>query len=101
MKKVHAPTSEEIEEIHGYACWWKLCKHLRPNDEGRFELQYAYNTLEKWLAHIEDDHLYPIAMKYQEAVSAEIKKLLKHNIIRKSTSNFINPTCVLLKRTAT
>ena len=40
---------------------------------------------------------YPIPMKYQEKVEVEIQKMLDNGIIRRSTSNFINPMMVAIK----
>lgn len=41
---------------------------------------------------------YPISLNYREKVRDEIKKLLEWNIIRKSTSQYVSPICVSIKK---
>ena len=41
---------------------------------------------------------YPIPIKYQDKVDAEIQKMIENNIIQRSMSNFINPIVIVPKK---
>ncbi|ETI20934.1 hypothetical protein G647_07277 [Cladophialophora carrionii CBS 160.54] len=63
VSKVHHPTSELLKEQNGYICWWKKCKLLVEDEDGKLGPSQIFHTRGDWLGHIEEAHLREVAQK--------------------------------------
>ncbi|OCT44603.1 hypothetical protein CLCR_05354 [Cladophialophora carrionii] len=63
VSKVHHPTSELLKEQNGYICWWKKCKLLVEDEDGKLGPSQIFHTRGDWLRHIEEAHLREVAQK--------------------------------------
>ncbi|RVX66826.1 hypothetical protein B0A52_09556 [Exophiala mesophila] len=71
--KVHQDqedTQREEDEETEYLCWWKKCKHLTQFDDGMVAPSKTFASTALWLKHIEDDHIYPLTLKYGDGPSS-------------------------------
>ncbi|KIV93817.1 hypothetical protein, variant [Exophiala mesophila] len=71
--KVHQDqedTRREEDEETEYLCWWKKCKHLTQFDDGMVAPSKTFVSPALWLKHIEDDHIYPLTLKYGDGPSS-------------------------------
>ncbi|KAJ9613297.1 hypothetical protein H2200_003239 [Cladophialophora chaetospira] len=82
VSKVHRPTSEQLQEQSGYVCWWKKCKLLVEDEEGKLGPSKIFDLKHDWLAHIEEDHLKEIAQKFGDGPS--LKHIGKQEVKRAS-----------------
>lgn len=70
IAKVHQPSSNQgIDE--GYICWWKNCQYLKEDKDGAIVPAKAFDDHEEWLEHIEEDHLYPVALRHGDGPSTK------------------------------
>lgn len=60
---------EEGEETE-YLCWWKKCRHLTQFEDGMVAPSKTFASPALWLKHIEDDHIYPLTLKYGDGPSS-------------------------------
>jgi hypothetical protein len=69
VSRVHQPTEAELAD-HGYGCWWKKCQY-QTNTGEEILLNHQFENASAWMAHIEHDHLHPIAMKLGDGPSTQ------------------------------
>ena len=69
VAKVHCPTNEQVKDQTGYVCWWKRCRLLVEDKDGKFGPSQIFDTKEDWLAHIEEAHLREVAQKLGDGPS--------------------------------
>lgn len=68
VEKIHSPSKDDLDS-EGYTCWWKKCPHLKQSDTGEWIATHAFKRREEWLAHIEREHITPIALKHGDGPS--------------------------------
>ncbi|KAK4940824.1 hypothetical protein LTR10_019096 [Elasticomyces elasticus] len=70
VTKVHRPSEDERKD-YGYICWWRKCKYLKEDKDGLIHPEKTFDDASEWLEHIEEDHLYPVAMKLGDGPSTK------------------------------
>lgn len=70
ISKVHRPSEEDLN-ISGYICWWRNCQFLEVDDAGSIYPAKTFQASEEWTDHIEEDHLYPVALKHGDGPSTK------------------------------
>ncbi|KAK5319174.1 hypothetical protein LTR93_007869 [Exophiala xenobiotica] len=68
--KVHQPTQEDVDQF-GYICWWKRCQYLEDDGKGGIGPSKTFDNMTAWLGHVEEDHLYQLAMKLGDGPSTK------------------------------
>ncbi|KAK5455998.1 hypothetical protein LTS15_005317 [Exophiala xenobiotica] len=68
--KVHQPTQEDVDQF-GYICWWKRCQYLEDDGKGGIGPSKTFDNTTAWLDHVEEDHLYQLAMKLGDGPSTK------------------------------
>lgn len=80
----------------------ELKRVLRQNREIFSEKPRVTNVYEHQIITTHEDKFvrrtYPVPIKYQNQVDSEINNMLKHNIIERSNSNFLNPMVIVKKK---
>lgn len=70
VAKLHQPTQEDVDQF-GYICWWKRCQYLEDDGKGGISPSKTFDNTAAWLDHIEEDHLYQVAMKLGDGPSTK------------------------------
>ncbi|KIW44037.1 uncharacterized protein PV06_05079 [Exophiala oligosperma] len=84
VSKVHCPSAAELLE-NGYVCWWRRCQFLVEDASGLVTASKSFGNEKAWIKHIEEDHLYDVAMKHGDGPST------KHIGKQKSSSFDVSP----------
>ncbi|KAI1624061.1 hypothetical protein EDD37DRAFT_397031 [Exophiala viscosa] len=70
ITKVHRPSEGERKD-YGYICWWRKCRYLKEDKDGLIHPEKTFDDDSEWLEHIEEDHLYSVAMKLGDGPSTK------------------------------
>ncbi|KIW63890.1 hypothetical protein, variant [Phialophora macrospora] len=69
VSKVHHPTSEELKNQNGYVCWWRKCKLLVEDEDGKLGPSQIFDRRGDWLEHVKESHLKEVAQKLGDGPS--------------------------------
>lgn len=111
IAKVHRPSEDEVKE-YGYICWWKRCQHLKEDQDGLIHPEKTFEDASGWLEHVEENHLYPVAMKLgdgpstkhigkQKSLSFDVSRFVFNHPAREKarTCSYLDPQTILEDRT--
>ncbi|KIW11845.1 hypothetical protein PV08_09118 [Exophiala spinifera] len=86
VSRAHCPSADEVQK-NGYLCWWKKCRYLHEDSSGLVTASKSFDDKKAWLKHIEEDHLYNVALRHGDGPST--KHIGKHTSSNFDVSRFL------------